>query len=279
MHTTINNLSLAYTDAGSGPAVMLIHGFPLGRAMWEPQVEALTAAGFRVIAPDLRGFGDSEGPAEGYSMDRFADDVAELMTKLGIGRAVVGGMSMGGYVLFNLLARYPQKIAGAAFLLTRCNADDAAGKARRKALAEEVRQGRRRVVEESFADILFAPGTLKTRPELVERVKGWMSATSDAGLAGALLAMGERPDYCGRLGEFLTPALVMGADEDRIVPPETIGPFAAALPLSSSCIIPGAGHMANLEAPQAFNACLLKFVRLCSQTLDVRGNGNRVLEF
>lgn len=271
MHAKINNIQLAYTDAGSGPAVVLIHGFPLCRAMWQPQVEALAEAGFRVIAPDLRGFGESDGPAQGYSMDGFADDIVALMTRLGIGRAVVAGMSMGGYVLLNLLARHPQKVAGAAFLLTRCNADDAAGRARRQELAEEVRQGRRAVVEGAFAEVLFAPRTLKTRPELVGQVKGWMSAASDAGLAGALLAMGERPDYCGRLGEFHTPALVMGADEDRIVAPETIGPFAAALSLSSSCIIPGAGHMANLEEPQAFNACLLKFVRLCSQALDARG--------
>ncbi|WP_305046925.1 alpha/beta fold hydrolase [Geoalkalibacter sp.] len=271
MHTTIDGIRIAYIDEGSGPAVILLHGFPLCRAMWQPQVEALTGAGFRVIAPDLRGFGESDAPAEGYSMDRFADDVAELMTKLGIGRAVVGGMSMGGYILLNLLDRHPEKIAGAAFLLTRCGADDAAGKARRKDLAEAVRAGRRGTVENAFTDMLFAPRTAQARPELVEEVRSWMRAASDNGMAGALLAMGERPDYCGRLGEFHTPALVMGADADRIVPPETIGPFAAALPLSSSCIIPEAGHMANREAPQAFNACLLKFVRLCSQPLEVRG--------
>ncbi|KIH76164.1 Pimeloyl-ACP methyl ester carboxylesterase [Geoalkalibacter ferrihydriticus] len=275
MHTTINNLRIAYTDEGSGPAVVLIHGFPLSRAMWQPQVAALSAAGFRVVAPDLRGFGDSEAPREGYSMDQFADDIVALMNHLGIGRAVVGGMSMGGYILLNLLKRHPRKVAGAAFLLTRCNADDAAGKTRRAELAAKVRAGERALVEKAFADILFAPRTLKEQPQIVDTVRSWIQKTSIAGLAGSLEAMAQRPDYCARLGEFDHPALVMGADDDQIVPPETIGPFATALPNSTSCVIPGAGHMANLEQPQSVNACLLKFVRLCSQRFDLRDNNGR----
>ncbi|MDO3378729.1 alpha/beta fold hydrolase [Geoalkalibacter halelectricus] len=272
MHAKINDIQLAYTDEGNGPALVLIHGFPLCRTMWQPQVVALSAAGFRVVAPDLRGFGESEAPRSGYSMDRFADDIVELMTYLGIGRAVVGGMSMGGYVLLNLLERHSRRVAGAAFLLTRCNADDAAGKARRAELAQLVRQGKRSAVEGAFADILFAPSTSAEQPQLVDTVRSWMRKTSDAGLIGALEAMAARPDYCDRLGEFSTPALVMGGAEDRIVPQETIAPFAAALPNSSSCIIPKAGHMANLEQPQAFNTCLMDFMRLCSQAFDAPRN-------
>lgn len=275
MRATINQLNLAYTDEGSGPAVVLIHGFPLCRAMWQAQIPALVDAGYRVVAPDLRGFGESEAPTSGYSIDVFADDVAALMSYLGIGRAVVGGMSMGGYVLLNLLERHADKIAGAAFLLTRCNADDAAGKARRKDLAEKVRAGQRQVVEDAFAEVLFAPQTRQSQPQLVNDVRAWMKATPAAGMAGALLAMGERPDYCGRLPEFRTPALVMGGELDQIVPPATIDPFADALPNSSRCIIPAAGHMANLENPDAFNACLLNFVKLCSQPLDLPNDNPR----
>lgn len=275
MRATINQLNLAYTDEGSGPAVVLIHGFPLCRAMWQAQIPALVDAGYRVVAPDLRGFGESEAPTAGYSIDVFADDVAALMSYLGIGRAVVGGMSMGGYVLLNLLERHADKIAGAAFLLTRCNADDAAGKARRKDLAEKVRAGQRQVVEDTFAEVLFAPQTAQQQPQLVKNVITWMQATPAAGMAGALLAMGERPDYCGLLPEFHTPALVMGGELDQIVPPATIDPFADALPNSSRCIIPAAGHMANLENPDAFNACLLNFVKLCSQPLDLPNDNPR----
>ncbi len=261
MKTRINGLELAYTDQGHGPAVILIHGFPLDRSMWQPQVNSLTSAGFRVIAPDLRGFGESAAPSGDYSMDAFADDTAALMAQLGIGRAVVGGMSMGGYVLFNLLTRYPHKVAGAAFLLTRSSADDEAGKARRAEMAQAVRRGRRQEVEKVFADLLFAPETPEKNPALVERVKEMMARASDAGLAGALLAMSERPDFSGRLPQFDLPALVIGAREDRAVPADTIAPFAAALPKGSSCLIAGAGHLANLEREQAFNDCLLKFLR------------------
>ena len=261
MKSAINGLELAYTDQGKGLPVVLIHGFPLNRSMWQPQVKTLTAEGFRVIAPDLRGFGESEAPAQGYSMDAFADDVVALMNHLGIGRAVLGGMSMGGYVLLNLLARHPRKVAGAAFLLTRCTADDEAGRARRTEMAEAVRQGRRQEVEDTFAELVFAPETPQKNPALVAQVREMMATASDAGLAGALLAMRDRPDFSRRLHEFDLPALVVGASQDRAVPPETVEAFAEGLPRGTSCIIDGGGHMANLEREQEFSNALLQFLK------------------
>ena len=124
MRTVINGITMAYDDHGSGPAVVLIHGFPLCRRMWHPQIQALTNAGFRVIAPDLRGFGESDAPDGPYSMELFADDIVELLDHLGIDEAVVGGMSMGGYVLLNLLERHRQRLRGAVFITTHATADD-----------------------------------------------------------------------------------------------------------------------------------------------------------
>ncbi len=109
MQAELNGIQLAYDEAGEGPAVLLIHGFPLGRQMWGPQVQALAAAGFRAVAPDLRGFGESEPGAGAGSTDLLADDLIALLDHLGIEKAVVGGMSMGGYVMLNLLARYPER--------------------------------------------------------------------------------------------------------------------------------------------------------------------------
>ena len=128
MNAVINGISMAYDDRGSGPALLLIHGFPLCRKMWRPQFNCIPEAGFRLIAPDLRGFGESDAPDGPYSIDLFADDVVELLDHLEIDRAVVGGMSMGGYVLFNLLDRYPERLSGACFITTRAHADDSAGK-------------------------------------------------------------------------------------------------------------------------------------------------------
>ena len=260
MNATINGITLAFDDAGSGPAVVLIHGFPLCRRMWRPQAALLAAAGFRVVTPDLRGFGESDAPEGPYSMGLFADDLVGLLDQLGIERAVVGGMSMGGYVLMNLLERHPERVSAACFLLTRSNADDEAGKARRLALAREVLSAGPRAVAEAFVPLLFAPATLRERPELVAEVRGWMEATDPQGLAGGLLAMRERKEYTPLLDRFRLPALVIGATEDRAVPPEVAAMLQQGLPDSTLCMIPGGGHLANLEKPEAFNRCLLEFL-------------------
>jgi 3-oxoadipate enol-lactonase len=260
MRAFINGVHLAYDDVGSGPAVVLVHGYPLCRQMWLPQVEVLVAAGYRAITPDLRGFGESEAPDGPYSMSIFADDLAALLSHLGIERAVVGGMSMGGYVLLNLAERYPQQVAAAMFLVTRAAADDEPGKMRRSSLAAEVIAGRPQTVTDAFAGILFALGTSVVRPELVAEVQNWMTATSLRGLAGGLLAMRDRTDYVDLLPSFNLPALVVGAEADRAVPPEHSRVLAAGLPNAQLCMVGEAGHMANLERPAAFNACLLEFL-------------------
>ena len=137
MQSIINGLQLGYDDFGSGPAVVLIHGFPLQRQMWRPQVEPLLDAGYRVILKDLRGFGESAA-GNGATMDGYADDLIALLDLLGIDKAVIGGMSMGGYVLFNLLERYPQRFHAAMFIVTRAAADDVAGQAKRDAMIAAV---------------------------------------------------------------------------------------------------------------------------------------------
>ena len=135
MKADINGISLAYSDRGTGLPLILIHGFPLCRAMWAPQAEALSRANCRVITPDLRGFGQSGSGSGSASMELYADDIVALMDHLKIDKAVVGGMSMGGYVLLNLLERYPERVAAPIFIVTKAGGDDEAGKARRTALA------------------------------------------------------------------------------------------------------------------------------------------------
>jgi len=260
MKTKVNGITLAYDDSGRGPAVILIHGYPLCRRIWRPQADALAAAGHRVVTPDLRGFGESEAPEGRYTMETFADDLVALMDHLGIERAVVGGMSMGGYVLLNLLERHRQRIAAAVFLVTRAAADDEPGRMRRTALAHDVLSGRPQSVTDAFEQILFADETRLRQPELVEEVGKWMTATAPQGLAGGLLAMRDRKDYPELLPTFDLPALVIGAEQDRAVPLEHSRLLAEGLPQGSLCVIGGAGHMANMERPEAVNACLLEFL-------------------
>lgn len=260
MDAVINGIKLSYEDEGQGPAVLLIHGFPLCRRMWHPQKASVISGGFRVIIPDLRGFGESEAPDGPYTMEIFADDVVGLLDHLGIGQAVVGGMSMGGYVLFNLLERYPHRIRGACFLLTRAAADDEAGRARRLALARDVMKFGTQVIADQFQPLLFAEESLAERPKLVETIYRWMVETDSRGIAGGLLAMRERKDYTSLLPTFTTPSLVIGAEEDKAAPPDHARAIAAGISGCRLAIIPHAGHMANLENPGAFNTALLQFL-------------------
>jgi 3-oxoadipate enol-lactonase len=260
MKEMVNGIGIAWDDCGSGPALCLIHGFPLNRRMWRPQIDALAASGYRVITPDLRGFGDSDVPDAPYSMDLFADDLAALLDHLGIRRAVFGGMSMGGYVLLNILERYPEKAAAACFMVTRSGADDEAGKERRCKMAYDVLEYGTRLVADIFAGMLFAELTAQTKPELAPEVYGWMEGNDARGLAGALRAMAGRKDYTALLGSFRIPCLVIGAEQDKAVTREQIRILASGLPQHSLCMVPEAGHLVNLEQPDAFNNSLLQFL-------------------
>lgn len=261
MQELVNGITMAFDDSGSGAPVLLLHGFPLCRKMWRPQLNRLTFAGFRVIAPDLRGFGESDAPDGPYSIELFADDVVELLDRLEIERAVIGGMSMGGYVLMSMLERYPERVKGACFIVTRSTADDEAGKERRLQLARDVMKFGPQVVADPFADLLFAEGTPEERPKLAEDVYSWMLGNDSRGLAGGLFAMRERKDYTPLLPTLRIPCLAIGAEKDKASPPDNARAIAAAIPGCRLAIIPEAGHLANLENPGAFNDALIEFLK------------------
>jgi len=259
MKATINGISLAYGDVGRGSAVVLIHGFPLCRGMWKPQEEAVAGAGFRLITPDLRGFGESDAPGGAYSMSLFADDIVALLDYLAIDKAVIGGMSMGGYVLLNLLERYPERASAACFIATRSTADDEEVKEVRLALLERTRELGLPSVAELFCARLFS-GEEAEKRVLRRHMYQWMSCANMAGIEGALPALMGRKDYTPFLERFTLPCLVIGADQDRSVPIQDLLVLSDGLSDSELCIIPGAGHMVNVERPEAFNECLLRFL-------------------
>ena len=253
-------MTLAYDDNGSGQPLLLIHGFPLNRTMWRPQIEALTRAGYRVITPDLRGFGESPVNSAAVNMSSYADDIVALMDHLRLPEAVVGGMSMGGYVLLNLLERYPERVSAALFIVTRAGADDETGKGKRTALAAATMTEGMKSVLEVFRNILFAPATLAAYPELVAEVSGWISATDPRGAAAGLIAMRDRKDYLPLLGAIRQPALVIGAVQDQTIPIEQSRLIADGIADAQLAILPSGGHMVNLEQPDAFNAVLKEFL-------------------
>lgn len=260
MKANINGITLAYSDRGNGLPLVLIHGFPLNRKMWRPQAEALAKAGCRIITPDLRGFGASGVTSTTLSMGTYADDIVALMDYLGIDKAVVGGMSMGGYVLLNLMERYPERIAAPIFIVTKAGGDDEAGKAKRTALAEACHEQGMTPVVEAFQNILFAPATLTDNPDLVGEVLGWMNAADPRGAGSALIAMRERKDYAALLGLVSQPTLVIGGDQDQTIPLDNSRAIAAGISGAKLCILSGSGHLVNLEQPGAFNKAILEFL-------------------
>nr|WP_319494242.1 alpha/beta hydrolase [uncultured Desulfobacter sp.] len=260
MQVKLNGIELAYNEEGNGPAVLLIHGFPLCRKMWRPQMQALAGAGFRAVVPDLRGFGESEPGAKTGSTDLLADDLIALLDHLGIEKAVVGGMSMGGYVMLNLLARYPERFSAACFIVTRADADDETARGKRNHLISEIQAGRPEVVPNAFTPLIFADQTVADRPELVEEVRGWMTATSPAGFVVGLEAIRDRDDSSALLPQLKIPALVMGATEDKAIPSEKSQEMAKQIPGARLCMVADAGHMVNMEQSEDFNAALIDFL-------------------
>jgi len=263
----VEGVRLHYVDLGVGdPTVVLLHAFPLHSDMWAPQVACL-AAGHRVIVPDLKGFGKSSAPDDvsAYSMADYAAQVAGLLRELGIERAVLGGLSMGGYVAFSFLAAHIDMVEGLVLADTRAGRDAPEVLQRRTDQQEQVRRegipgpGPAGLVETLLAGLL-APATRETRPQLVDQVRRMMASNPPAGYIGALEAMKNRPDSTDLLGGFSVPALVLVGEHDGPAPPDVVRHWQERLPDSRLVVVPGAGHLSNLEAPAVFNAEVSDFL-------------------
>jgi pimeloyl-ACP methyl ester carboxylesterase len=254
----INDNALAHADVGNGLPVVLLHAFPLNRMMWEPQIAALFGE-CRCIVPDLRGFGDSpkSGP---YSMDVMADDVIALLDALQIERAVVGGLSMGGYVALNLVRRYRPRVRALLLADTRAPSDTPEGRQKRDELIAVARREGAGAVAEKQITGLIGKSTREKQPELVDRIRAVMAGESVDGIIGALEAMKGRADSTEVLATIDIPTLVVVGEEDVVTPPKEARAMHEQIRGSRLEIIPGAGHLSNIERPAAFNAALSDFV-------------------
>lgn len=256
---SLPGFTCAYDDRGRGVPVVWIHGFPFHRGMWAPQVETLSDAG-RMVAPDLRGFGESSRTSGPYTMERYADDVVALLDALGLESAVVAGLSMGGYVAFALARRHRRRVRGLVLADTRPEPDSPEARATRRETAALVRRKGVSVLVDALLPKLVSETTARGRPEVVARIRAMMEAAEPESVAAALTGMAERPDARDLLPDLRIPTCVIVGADDAITPPDTARAIAAGIPGARLVVLPQAGHVSNLEDPDTFSGVVREFL-------------------
>jgi pimeloyl-ACP methyl ester carboxylesterase len=247
-------------EAGAGWPLVLLHAFPLGADMWGPQLDRVPS-GWRMIAPDLRGFGGTLLHAgERPTMDDYAADVVSLLDHLELERAVIGGLSMGGYVTFALHRLAPERFSGVVLANTRPQADTPEGKKGRLDMSQLVRSEGPAAVADKMLPKLLGETTRQSSPEVERDVRRMIEANRAEGIDAAIHAMLERPDSTPGLGRIATPTLVVAGGEDAIIPPREAEALRDAIERSHLVVLPGAGHLANLESPADFSEALQNFL-------------------
>lgn len=247
-------------DRGSGPVLLLVHGFPLDHSMWRPQIDEFSRD-FRVLAPDLPGFGRS--PAElGYvTMERFADDLAELLDARGVDEPVhLCGLSMGGYIAWQFWRKHAERLRSLILCDTRAAADTPEAREGRLKMAAHVLEYGAAAVSEMMLPKMFAPATLREQPDVVAAIRQTIVDTDRESIAAAQHGMATRPDMRECLPQVTLPTLVVVGAEDQLTPPAEMRALADALPNAQFLEVAGAGHMAPLERPEIVNASLRKFL-------------------
>lgn len=245
--------------SGAGPPILFVHGFPLDHTMWHAQAAAFSPT-HRVILPDLRGFGASETVSGTLSMDRFADDLHALLEALSIVEPVtLCGLSMGGYIAWRFVDKYPARLRSLILCDTRAAADTPANAHNRLAMAERILNVGPEPATAMLPN-LISTRTARQRPEILETLRETILSTSPEGIAAALRGMANRPDSTDLLPRIAVPTLLLVGADDRITPPDEMRQIAEAIPDAEFAEIPESGHMAPLENPTAVNAAIRRFL-------------------
>ena len=266
---------MACTDNGRGPAIILLHGYPFDRSMWREQIAFLSASGFRVVAPDLSGFGESVAqtsvcePSETEprlksvpltSMTDMANDVAALMDGLKIDRAAICGLSMGGYVAFEFVHLFPTRARALILAGTRAPADnEQEQQARLQQVKQMLAEGMSGIAQASLPKLL-APRTFAEKPEVVARLREIILRADPQGAAAAQRGMAARRDYSGDLSTIKVPTLIVVGRQDPIRPVVDSEFMQRRIRDSRLEILEDAAHMTNMEQPSVFNQALLEFL-------------------
>jgi len=252
---------LVFDDTGgAGIPLVLVHGFPLDRTLWSPQVDELSKVA-RVIAPDLRGFGASRLPSEPVAIETYADDVSGLLDALAIPRAVIAGLSMGGYIALALCRRHAERVRGLILADTRAAPDSAQAKQARNENLALVREQGAEALAERLLPKLLLPQTLATNPGLTNATRALLARQSVAGISAALIALRDRADATPGLAAIAVPTLIIVGEQDALTPPRDSEIMRDAIPGAQLVTLPNAAHLANLEQPAAFNRAVREFLQ------------------
>lgn len=258
-HLAARDLTLALDVQGDGYPILFIHGFPLDRTVWRQVMATLT--GWRRIAPDLRGMGLSDIP-DAYSMAAYAEDLEALLDTLKVQQAVVCGLSMGGYIAFEMLRLHPARVRALILCNTRAEPDSEEAKQRRDETIALVRREGTAALVGLMLPQLLAPASLTTMPHVVDHVRTMIAGNSPAGMVGALQAMRDRPDSRPLLSRINVPTLVIAGKDDQLIPSAASKKMAEAIPGAQLTLIPDAGHLAPLEQPVAVSRVISEFLEV-----------------
>ena len=262
LRVTIDHRRVRYLEAGSGWPVVLLHAFPFSADMWRPELERVPE-GWHFIAPDLRGFGpDGAAPVgtEKVTLDDMAEDVGSLLDHLKIETAVIGGLSMGGYVTFALFRSEPERFTGMILADTKAEADTPEGREGRRKMIEVAHARGPAGVADAMLPKLLGATSKARRPALVPQVRQMIESQRVESIVAAIEAMMARPDSRPDLPRISCPALVVVGDEDELTPPADAERMQNDISRSRLVVLPEAGHLSSLEVPDGFTLAQSDFL-------------------
>ncbi len=258
--TEVNGITFSYYDVGEGKIPLIfLHGFPFDKSMWKGQLDSLKSSN-RLIAFDIRGFGQSKDENTPLSIDLFGNDLVSYMDKLKIEKAVLCGLSMGGYIALNAVKRFSERFEALILCDTQCIADSAEVKENRYNTIEQINLGGPTAFNEKFIKSVFHPDSLIHETELVENLRSVVFANSKAIIIAGLTALAERSENCSTLHLIHIPTLIICGREDAVTPLAKSEFMHEHIEGSSLKIIDNAGHVSNLEQSEEFNKSLIEFL-------------------
>jgi len=270
--TEVNNFTVSYNDAGEGSIpVIFLHGFPFDKSMWKGQLDSLKSSN-RIIACDIRGFGKSIDEKTPLSIDLFSEDLIAFLDKLNIEKAIVCGLSMGGFIALNAIQKFPERFDALILCDTQCIADTTEVKENRYKAIEQINRDGVIEFNKKFIKSVFHPNSLANKTELVENLSGVVFANSKEIIIAGITALAERSETCSSLSAIRIPTLIICGREDAVTPLGQSEFMHEHIEGSSLKIIDNAGHVSNLEQPEEFNEYVRNFLNSLDSVSDKEGN-------